>query len=415
MENRNTTFRPHLLALLIALPAIALPALASADSVTANATVSPEPFSSALLNSALQTKVMNGEVAKDIANDLLPWQAAIQTNAWHASYYTGCGAVIISDYWAVTAAHCLEGRADLSNTLIAGTTYIPNSRGEANKVEAQYQFNIVESILHPNYNGVYDINNDIGLIKVDRPLTSVAKPIKVASPQEQLEANQAFSNSWNPTAYSTGNLIASGWGNTEPAFWQPDELMVVKLAGIPMEQCDAGLPLTASSHFVCADSNTPEIKKDVCAGDSGGPLVWQNPNHASDADFGLRVVGVTSFGPYCEEKYNGNPFAQTNGLYTELAAYYDWIMSETGLDLNGQSPSTFSLNPFEHVRDDAPTTDGGDTGGGETGGESGGGETGGTDEGKETETSTSTSSGGGSMPATFLATLLALAYWRRKN
>ncbi|GHA34691.1 S1 family serine peptidase [Photobacterium aphoticum] len=407
MDNPQITFRPHLLALSLALPAVAFSGFATAE-MPASADVH-----SSKAASTLNTKVMNGEPASSVANDLLPWQAAIMSEEVYGGYYSGCGAVIISDYWAVTAAHCLESYAQLGNTLIAGTTYIPNSTGEANTVDEKFKFNIVEKIKHPGFNGIYDLDDDIGLIKVDRPLSSVAKPIKLATPDEQALANQDFVNTWTPTAATNGNVIASGWGNTEPDFLPPNELMVVKLAGIPLDQCDEGdLPLTGSSHFVCADSNIPDVKKDVCAGDSGGPLIWQNPNNAGDTDHGLRVIGVTSYGPYCDEKYIGNPLAQTNGLYTELAAYYDWIALETQLNLPGLATSSFTHNPFDLVSEDATNPDAG-TGNG--GGEGSGNGDGNGESGKETESSTtSKSSGGGSMPLGLLASLMALAFWRRQ-
>ncbi|WEM45733.1 serine protease (plasmid) [Photobacterium sp. DA100] len=336
----------------------------------------------------IQTRVLNGEEASQLSSELLlPWQAAFLTepqlsDGTHIT--SGCGAVVISDYWAVTAAHCIE--PFMSNTLIAGTNVIKNQSGTADDIEDKFKFTIIDKIVHYGYYLNPALDHDIALLKVDRSMLEVAKPIKIATPQEQEAANNQFANTWNPSGFSKANLIASGWGYTQPKFDQPNELMVVKLGGIPMGDCDADYPLGENSHFVCADSNAPNIKKDVCRGDSGGPLVWQVSEKASDSDFGLRVIGVTSNGPYCHLKEDGVAEAQKNGLYTELAYYYNWIEAQTGLNLATQDTPTFSVDPFTKVSD--PETKTGPSVGG--------------------------SGGGGSLPLSGLLSLAALALLRRR-
>ncbi|MCQ1056978.1 S1 family peptidase [Photobacterium sp. DNB23_23_1] len=336
----------------------------------------------------IQARVLNGEEASKLSSDLLlPWQAAFLTEPQlnDGTYITsGCGAVVISDFWAVTAAHCIE--SFMSNTLIAGTNIIKNKVGTADSIDGKYKFEITDKIVHSGYDSSLALDHDIALLKVNRSMLEVAQPIKIATQQEQEAANNQFANTWNPIGYSKANLIASGWGYTEPKFDQPDELMVVKLGGIPMTDCDADYPLSEESHFVCADSNTPEIKKDVCRGDSGGPLVWQISDKSGDSDFGLRVIGVTSNGPYCHLKENGDAAAQKNGLYTELAHYYAWIEAKTNLDLASQVTPTFSVDPFVKVSDPE----------------------------NKTGTSPSGSGGGGSLPLSGLIGLAALALARRK-
>lgn len=307
---------------------------------------------------AIQPKVLNGETAAALADRLLPWQAAILSKkSTDGSIYAGCGAVVISEHWAVTAAHCIID--SMGDTLIAGVDTIPV--GQADTVDDAYKFKIIRKLPHPDYIGIPfnattytpgDLDHDVALIEVNRSLRSVARPIQIATSAEQTQADTGFSNTWSATAYSSGDLIASGWGKTAPDFVQPSELQVVKLGGIPDDRCDSGYETTANSHFVCADSNNPAIKKDVCAGDSGGPLIWQNPDRSSDSDFGLRVVGVTSNGPTCQEKYQELDSGQTNGLYTELSQYRDWIEQETDLILSALSTPSFQHDPFTLVKED---------------------------------------------------------------
>ncbi|MEJ2764898.1 serine protease [Photobacterium sp. MCCC 1A19761] len=345
MDNKKTFTFPLLLA------------LALAPSLHANEVTAPQT------DATVQPKVLNGETASALADRLLPWQAAILSLKLNGESYAGCGAVVINDYWAVTAAHCTELQANLGSTLVAGVDYIP--AGQADTVDDAYKFTILRKIPHPNYIGIPfnattytpgDLDHDVALIEVNRPLSSVATPIQIATLAEQTQADSGFSNTWNATAYSPGDLIASGWGKTAPDFVQPSALQVVKLGGIPDNLCDSGYVTTTDSHFVCADSNNPDIKKDVCAGDSGGPLIWQNPDHLSDPDFGLRVVGVTSNGPVCREKSQGLETGQSNGLYTELSQYRDWIEQETGLTLSALGTPSFQHDPFTLVKEDKIVT-----------------------------------------------------------
>ena len=344
----------------------------------------------------ISTKVLNGEEASKLSSELLiPWQAALlRAPDIFGQTISVCGAVVISEYWAVTAAHCVldenkQRYSWLGDTLVAGTTTIKNSTNSADSIEEKYQFKIAEFIPHADYSPEstfkFKADNDIALVRVEQSLYSVAKPIKIATPDEQRDAKAQFDQTWNPAGYSKANLIASGWGYVEPDFIQPDELRVVKLGGIPMTNCKADYyDFTDDSHFVCADSNNPDLKKDVCGGDSGGPLIWQDPSKINDSDFGLRVIGVTSNGPYCHLKNSGSADAQQNGLYTELAAYYDWIKEKSSVDLANQSTPTFDVDPFQKVSD------------------------------PQTKTGTSSGGSGGSLPLSTLIGLGALALLRRK-
>lgn len=308
---------------------------------------------------SVQPKILNGQTASGLAENLLPWQAAILTEPTiiGSNVISGCGAVIISEHWAATAAHCTES-TKLGNTLVAGLSYIPQGYS-IDKIDSKYKFTIEQKIQHQDYTGsssstlkAGDVDHDIALLKITESLLDVAKPIKIATTDEQNQANAQFANTWNADGYSKGNLITSGWGDTAPSYNVTSNLQVVKLGGIPLSQCNSGYVMTSDSHFVCADSNNPAIKKDACAGDSGGPLIWQNPNKTGDSDFGLRLMGVTSNGPDCELKNVGHPAGQSNGLYTEVAYYRDWIETKTGLTLDNIATPDFDHDPFKLVRED---------------------------------------------------------------
>lgn len=334
------------------------------------------------------SKILGGETASNFSEQLLPWQAAILSKSETIS---ACGAVVIGERWLVTAAHCVDPA--VSDTLVAGTTHIP--QGNAYSVDSKYKFNIINKVVHEGYRGdidEHDVDHDIALLEVDRSLLDVAKPIKIATLAEQAQADLAFSNTWSENSYSPGNLIASGWGYTLTSDLPPNELQLVKLGGIPDSMCDTAHNLNAESHFICADSNDPNIKKDVCRGDSGGPIIWQNPNYSSDSDKGLRVVGVTSYGPLCAYKNAGIDDAQNNGLYTELSFYLSWMESKSGLDLTNKLSEQFDYNPFALVNDEQKDK-----------------------AGSTSSSNSSSSSSGGSIPLLGLVVLAVVGVFRRRK
>lgn len=285
---------------------------------------------------------------------LLPWQAALTSTNTTDVY---CGAVIISEYWLITAAHCNN---DYIRHVIAGVSSIPQQ--SSYQLDAKYTFTITHQISHPDYDKTV-FANDIALIRVNRSLFDIAKPILIASMNEQITANNMFINHWVTHQNSIANLITSGWGksNTEATIDYPAELQFITLAGVPDHLCNGFR--SDNSHIICADSNINGLIKDVCRGDSGGPLIWQEPQHIADNDFGLRVIGITSNGEACEDRLNApsNQYQQLHGQYTELAPLRSWLetyikqydnLSDFSLATHNNPPN-YNQDPFK-VADDYP-------------------------------------------------------------
>ncbi|PSU20532.1 serine protease [Photobacterium kishitanii] len=295
-------------------------------------------------------KAINSNPASLYAPLLLPWQAALTSSTVTDVY---CGAVIINEYWLITAAHCNH---DYIRHVIAGVSVIPQ------RLNTKYKFTITHKINHPNYEPK-NFANDIALIRVDRSLLDVAQPIVIASINDQQTANNIFANHWVTHQNSKANLIASGWGksNTDAVIDYPAQLQLITLAGIPDNRCN-GL-LADHSHIICADSNIDGLIKDVCSGDSGGPLIWQDPQHIASDDFGLRVLGIASNGARCEDRLNDptRQYQQLHGQYTELAPLIPWLesyikqydnLATFSLSLH-YSPQSYKYDPFT-LADDYP-------------------------------------------------------------
>ncbi|MGR5128665.1 trypsin-like serine protease [Photobacterium swingsii] len=338
-------------------------------------------------------RVMNGEAA---IQDLLPWQVMV----YGQNYGTMCGGSIISEHWIVTAAHCtfkveLGSRKvilEKGDYIFAGTTnphlfggYLDLNKGTV----------IEEVITHKDYNPEIQatrFDNDIALIRVNASLYDRGgKAIRIATYKkpdlvsaEQTQADQQFANTYVSGQDSQATLIASGWGHLGTQNKTSETLQVVKLAGIPDNQCDRS-PYKGD-YFVCADSNRAAVKKDVCRGDSGGPLIWQNPANVNDADKGLRLVGATSNGPLCSAKKDR--LTDADGLYTQVSYYRDWIETKTGLNLDSIPMPSYKYDPFKVVKNTPP---------------------------KEPKKPDTNSSGGGSVPLFGLLTLGIFAWLRRSK
>ena len=119
---------------------------------------------------------------------------------WQVGLYVGdskfsCGGSLIKPDWVLTAAHCIDPKLQVSDYRIRlgdchrfyydGTEQVRN----ASKV-----------IVHSQYHRPYLINNDIALIKLDRPALLNSHVNTICLPQRGISAPL------NSTCYITGKL-----------------------------------------------------------------------------------------------------------------------------------------------------------------------------------------------------------------
>lgn len=102
----------------------------------------------------------------------------------------------------------------------------------------------------------------------------------------------------------------SGWGAIHQSGPTSEKLQIVHVPLVAKAKCNdaysslGGVP----AGQICAAY--PEGGKDACQGDSGGPLTIDG-----------RLAGIVSWGNGCAKK--GYP-----GVYTEVAAFREWIDSK---------------------------------------------------------------------------------------
>ncbi|KAK1329880.1 hypothetical protein QTO34_010063 [Cnephaeus nilssonii] len=241
-----------------------------------------------------------------------PWQAALLAGVGRRFH---CGGALLSDQWAITAAHC--SRPILRVAL---------GKHNLQKREATQQvLRVVRQVPHPQYNArTHD--NDLLLLRLQQParLGRAVRPIPVArtcaSPQTPCHVS-GWGTTSSPIGEDSCTLERSQLGAglrvrgrrtvvgphiRGPGVGYPNSLQCVNINITSHQRCQRAYSGAITAGMVCA--GTPEGGKDSCQGDSGGPLVCKG-----------KLQGLVSWGmERCA--LPGYP-----GVYTNLCKYYDWI------------------------------------------------------------------------------------------
>lgn len=228
----------------------------------------------------------------------IPWQVALVDRP---SQVVFCGGSILSEYWVITAAHCLvEGKMG-ALIIRVGEHNIHYEDG----LEQDHQ--VAELHPHPDYNPRINLyNNDIALVRLATPIhfNDYTLPICLG-PKEFTES-----------LVQTGSMATvSGWGRLRFQGAESSVLQKVEVPFVDRTECKDSSSERISRYMFCAGYSDQE--KDSCQGDSGGP----HANHYHGTWF---LTGIVSWGEECakEGKY---------GVYTRVSHYYRWIRHVTSL------------------------------------------------------------------------------------
>uniref|UniRef100_A0A669CPR0 Prothrombin n=1 Tax=Oreochromis niloticus TaxID=8128 RepID=A0A669CPR0_ORENI len=258
-----------------------------------------------LLESYAGARIVGGD---DAEVGSAPWQVMLYKRSPQELL---CGASLISDQWILTAAHCILYPPWNKNFTIND---ILVRLGKHNR--AQFERNIEkivaidEIIVHPKYNWKENLNRDIALLHMRRPVIFTDKIHPICLPSKTV-AKFLMSEGFK------GRV--TGWGNLKES-WNP------AVRNLPSVLQQIHLPIVDPN--ICRSSTSVKITDNMfCAGKTKQNTFVQQENACLYFIFGLFLypaenrwyqIGIVSWGEGCDRdgKY---------GFYTHLFRMTRWI------------------------------------------------------------------------------------------
>ncbi|CAK9812585.1 Serine proteinase stubble [Anthophora plagiata] len=227
-----------------------------------------------------------------------PWQISLRQ--WRTSTYLHkCGAALLNENWAITAAHCVENVPPSDLLLRIGEHDLANEDEPYGYQERRVQ--IVAS--HPQFDP-RTFEYDLALLRFYEPLLPFQPNVlPICLPDDD-------ENYVGRTAYVTG------WGRLYDEGPLPSTLQEVAVPVINNTMCEnmyrnAGYIEHIPHIFICAGWKNGGF--DSCEGDSGGPMVIQRAR-----DNRWILAGVISWGIGCA-------VPNQPGVYTRISEFREWI------------------------------------------------------------------------------------------
>uniref|UniRef100_A0A3Q3AWV8 Prothrombin n=1 Tax=Kryptolebias marmoratus TaxID=37003 RepID=A0A3Q3AWV8_KRYMA len=268
-----------------------------------------------LLDSYRDKRIVGGDDA-EVAS--APWQVMLYKRSPQELL---CGASLISDQWILTAAHCILYPPWNKNFT---TSDILVRLGKHNRAKFERGTEkivaIDEIIVHPKYNWRENLNRDIALLHMRRPITFTNEIHPICLPSKQV-ARTLMSEGFKGRVTGWGNLKET-WNPASRSL--PTVLQQIHLPIVDQDICSKSTSVRITDNMFCAGFKPEESQRgDACEGDSGGPFVMKYP-----AENRWYQIGIVSWGEGCDRdgKY---------GFYTHLFRMSRWIkkvIEKTGAD-----------------------------------------------------------------------------------
>ncbi|XP_055698814.1 trypsin beta-like [Phlebotomus papatasi] len=200
-----------------------------------------------------------------------------------------CGASVIADRWALTAAHCVQYASSDEISFLGGTAYLYDG-GDT--------FQADEIYIHPEYYIPSDYNNDVAVVHVTSSfiVNGIQAVALAVSGGDMDNGDRALIKGWGATSYQGPSTTELRWAEVNV---------------ISREICDFAYGSITDSMLCAAYPG-----RDACQGDSGGPLTTMD--HVQH--------GIVSFGYGCADSL-------FPGVYARVGApiIRDWINNVTGV------------------------------------------------------------------------------------
>ncbi|XP_064421328.1 serine protease 27-like [Latimeria chalumnae] len=245
----------------------------------------------------------------DATEGAWPWQASLHKDFRHI-----CGAVLITNKWALSAAHCFENMQSFDRK---GEEYawLPSC------LEARQQEVLEEGGARLS-SSRYEVSRGISKLLTPISYTIALEGYDIAL--IELSSSVSYTDYILPACLPTNNTQfpegmkcwVTGWGrdNSSDPFSVPNTLQELEVPIIGQERCNceySELNITVLDGMVCTVYKGGG--KGACNGDSGGPLVCK-------VDGAWILTGLVSWGPE-------NCSYPLPSVYTSVA-YYQSVIQE---------------------------------------------------------------------------------------
>ncbi|XP_076144322.1 prothrombin [Alosa pseudoharengus] len=258
-----------------------------------------------LFDSYRKQRIVKGE---DAELGSAPWQVMLYKRSPQELL---CGASLISDEWVLTAAHCILYPPWNKNFTI-NDILVRLGKYSRSKFERGIEKIVAldKIIVHPKYNWKENLNRDIALLHMRRPIEFSAHIHPICLPTRQV-AKDLMMVGFLGRVTGWGNLFET-WSSSPKSI--PSVLQQVQLPIVEQDTCRKSTSIRITDNMFCAGFQPEENKSgDACEGDSGGPFVMKSPT-----DNRWYQIGIVSWGEGCDRdgKY---------GFYTHLFRMRRWM------------------------------------------------------------------------------------------